>query len=50
MPGEDPMTFSQAEIKAREKGAKIDLLAEQGMLNTIWVLKCCMLLVLNRLT
>ena len=50
MPGEDVMTLSKTEIEARAKGAKIDLLAEQGMLNTIWILKGCMLLMFNRLT
>lgn len=49
-PGEDVMSFSDSEIKARELGSKIDLLAEVGMLNVIWVLKTCMLIFYHRLT
>ncbi|GAB7349185.1 hypothetical protein MBLNU459_g8118t2 [Dothideomycetes sp. NU459] len=50
LPGEDVFTLSKAEVNARIKGAKIDLVAEQSMLNVIWVLKACMLLLYNRLT
>lgn len=49
-PGEDVMALPESEIKARELGSKIDLLAEVGMLNTIWVLKSCMLVFYYRLT
>lgn len=49
-PGDDVYTLPEAEVKSRIKGAKIDLVAEQSMLNVIWVLKACMLLLYNRLT
>ncbi|KAL1297920.1 hypothetical protein AAFC00_006434 [Neodothiora populina] len=50
MPGEDVSILTEIQIKLRERGAKIDLVAEQSMLNVIWTLKVCMLLLYNRLT
>lgn len=49
-PGEDVYALSPSEIRAHQVGAKFDLVAEQGMLNTIWCLKCCMLYLYYRLT
>ncbi|THZ71874.1 hypothetical protein D6C84_10139 [Aureobasidium pullulans] len=50
MPGEDVFALTAEEIKIREKGAKIDLVAEQAMLNVIWILKVCTLKLYSRLT
>lgn len=50
MPGEDVSALTDKEVKVREKGAKIDLVAEQAMLNTIWILKVCTLKLYGRLT
>lgn len=49
-PGEDVYALTPTEIDAYKYGAKIDLVAEQGMLNTIWTLKYCMLIFYYRLT
>ncbi|TKX25363.1 hypothetical protein C1H76_2367 [Elsinoe australis] len=49
-PGEDTSTLSKEVIEARQYGAKITFMAEQGMLNVIWTLKACMLIMYGRLT
>ena len=49
-PGEDVFSFTEDEVKARQYGAKIDLVLEQAMLNIIWLLKGCMLFLYYRLT
>jgi hypothetical protein len=50
MPGEDVSALTQEQVKIRQKGAKIDLVAEQAMLNVIWLLKVCTLKLYSRLT
>ncbi|KAI8939961.1 hypothetical protein NX059_003686 [Plenodomus lindquistii] len=49
-PPEQFATFSQEEIDERIKGSKIVVVSEQCMLNVIWILKSCMLLMLARMT
>lgn len=49
-PGEDTSILSKDVIEARQYGAKITFMAEQGMLNVIWTLKACMLIMYGRLT
>ncbi|KAK7436805.1 hypothetical protein CaCOL14_000437 [Colletotrichum acutatum] len=43
-------TFTQAEIEDRIHGSKIVLVSEQAMLNLIYVLKACVLILYTRLT
>ncbi|KAF2152129.1 hypothetical protein K461DRAFT_294968 [Myriangium duriaei CBS 260.36] len=50
IPGEDLNKLSDNEVAARTHGAKITFIAEQAMLNTIWTLKACLLLMYSRLT
>jgi hypothetical protein len=50
MPGEDVSALTQEQVKIRQRGAKIDLVAEQAMLNVIWLLKVCTLKLYSRLT
>jgi hypothetical protein len=50
MPGEDVSALTEEQVKVRVRGAKIDLVAEQAMLNTIWILKVCTLKLYGRLT
>ncbi|KAI4719607.1 hypothetical protein E4T48_04081 [Aureobasidium sp. EXF-10727] len=50
MPGEDVFALTEKEVKDRQRGAKIDLVAEQAMLNVIWILKVCTLKLYSRLT
>lgn len=49
-PLEQISTFSQDEIKERIKGSKVVIISEQAMLNTIYFLKACMLIMYTRLT
>ncbi|PNS16340.1 hypothetical protein CAC42_6447 [Sphaceloma murrayae] len=49
-PGEDVSLLSDEVVAARAYGAKITFMAEQGMLNVIWTLKACMLIMYGRLT
>ncbi|KAF2226147.1 hypothetical protein BDZ85DRAFT_165620, partial [Elsinoe ampelina] len=50
VPGEDVFALSEEVVEARQYGAKITFMAEQGMLNVIWTLKACMLIMYSRLT
>ncbi|KAG9647979.1 hypothetical protein KCU64_g9961, partial [Aureobasidium melanogenum] len=50
MPGEDVSALTEEQVKVRQRGAKIDLVAEQAMLNTIWILKVCTLKLYGCLT
>jgi hypothetical protein len=50
MPGEDVTALTPEQVKIRQRGAKIDLVAEQAMLNVIWLLKVCTLKLYSRLT
>ncbi|KAF4552855.1 Hypothetical protein D9617_8g048670 [Elsinoe fawcettii] len=50
VPGEDVFSLSEEVVEARQYGAKITFMAEQGMLNVIWTLKACMLIMYSRLT
>ncbi|TKW52995.1 hypothetical protein CTA1_12509 [Colletotrichum tanaceti] len=43
-------TFSPADVAARVAGSKLVLVSEQAMLNLIYVLKACVLLLYTRLT
>ncbi|KAF2999658.1 hypothetical protein E8E13_000417 [Curvularia kusanoi] len=43
-------TFTQEEIQERIKGSKIVVVSEQCMLNVIWTLKACMLLLFARIS
>ncbi|KAF1932253.1 uncharacterized protein M421DRAFT_54351 [Didymella exigua CBS 183.55] len=43
-------TFTEQEIQERIKGSKIVIVSEQCMLNVIWSLKACMLLMFARMT
>jgi len=43
-------TFTPADIEARVAGSKIVLVSEQAMLNVIYVLKACVLVLYTRLT
>ncbi|EFQ30181.1 uncharacterized protein GLRG_05325 [Colletotrichum graminicola M1.001] len=43
-------TFTPKDIKARVAGSKIVLVSEQAMLNVIYVLKACVLILYTRLT
>jgi len=45
-----PHPFSEAETEERIYGSKIVIVSEQSMLNTIYVLKVCVLLIYTRLT
>ncbi|KAJ8115477.1 hypothetical protein OPT61_g2879 [Boeremia exigua] len=49
-PPEQLSTFTQEDIDERIKGSKIVVVSEQCMLNIIWVLKACMLLMFARMT
>ncbi|KAH6638366.1 hypothetical protein C7974DRAFT_159668 [Boeremia exigua] len=49
-PPEEFSTFSQKDIEERIKGSKIVIVSEQCMLNVIWTLKACMLLMFARMT
>ncbi|KAF6829819.1 ubid family decarboxylase [Colletotrichum musicola] len=49
-PGLDLSTLSQADIDARVQGSKLVLVTEQAMLNLIYVLKACVLILYTRLT
>ncbi|KAL1657316.1 hypothetical protein SLS61_000362 [Didymella pomorum] len=49
-PPEQFSTFTQEEIQERIKGSKIVVVSEQCMLNVIWTLKACMLLMFARMT
>ncbi|KAJ4322028.1 hypothetical protein N0V94_002607 [Neodidymelliopsis sp. IMI 364377] len=49
-PPEQFKTFTQVEIDERIKGSKIVIASEQCMLNVIWALKACMLLMFARMT
>ncbi|KAG4436055.1 hypothetical protein IFR05_008445 [Cadophora sp. M221] len=49
-PPEDFETFTQENIRERIKGSKIVIVSEQAMLNVIYVLKACMLIMYTRLT
>jgi hypothetical protein len=49
-PLEDFPTFTQEDIEERIKGSKIVIVSEQAMLNTIYFIKACMLLMYTRLT
>ncbi len=49
-PLEQLTTFSQAEIEERIKGSKVVIISEQAMLNTIYFIKACMLVMYMRLT
>ncbi|KAF3001884.1 hypothetical protein E8E13_005710 [Curvularia kusanoi] len=49
-PPEQFATFTQKDIEERIKGSKIVVVSEQCMLNIIWVLKACMLLMFARMT
>ncbi|KAG8631461.1 hypothetical protein KVT40_000601 [Elsinoe batatas] len=50
VPGEDVFALSEEVVEARKYGAEITFMAEQGMLNVIWTLKACMLIMYSRLT
>lgn len=43
-------TFTEKEIQERIKGSKIVILSEQAMLNVIYAIKACMLIMYTRLT
>ncbi|KAF2132810.1 hypothetical protein P153DRAFT_373503 [Dothidotthia symphoricarpi CBS 119687] len=49
-PPEQLPGFTQEEINDRIEGSKIVVVSEQCMLNLIWTLKACMLLMLARMT
>jgi hypothetical protein len=49
-PPEDFVLFSEEEIQERIKGSKIVIISEQAMLNTIYLVKTCMLIMYTRLT
>ncbi|KAF2426455.1 hypothetical protein EJ08DRAFT_699922 [Tothia fuscella] len=49
-PPEDYPAFSPAEIQERIKGSKIVVVSEQAMLNVIYTLKSCLLILYWRLT
>jgi hypothetical protein len=46
----DPQDFSSEEVRERTKGSKIVVISEQAMLNTIYLIKTCMLFMYTRLT
>ncbi|KAI5252047.1 hypothetical protein E4T42_03743 [Aureobasidium subglaciale] len=50
MPHEDVSALTDDQVKIRQRGAKIDLVAEQAMLNVVWILKVCTLKLYSRLT
>lgn len=50
MPGEDVSALTEEQVRVRQRGAKVDLVAEQAMLNAIWILKVCTLKLYGRLT
>ncbi|KAF2153644.1 hypothetical protein K461DRAFT_113982 [Myriangium duriaei CBS 260.36] len=50
IPGEDLSLLSDTDIIARQNGAKITLVMEEAMVNTLWTLKACLLLMYSRLT
>lgn len=49
-PPEEFSTFTQEDIDERIKGSKIVVISEQAMLNTIYTIKACMLIMYTRLT
>ncbi|CZR58072.1 uncharacterized protein PAC_07962 [Phialocephala subalpina] len=49
-PPEDYVTFTPLDIQERIKGSKIVIVSEQAMLNVIYVIKACMLIMYSRLT
>ncbi|KAI0121364.1 hypothetical protein BJ170DRAFT_143117 [Xylariales sp. AK1849] len=49
-PPEDFVTFTQEEINERIYGSKIVVISEQAMLNLIYTIKVCMLILYTRLT
>lgn len=49
-PPEQFVTFSPEDIKDRIQGSKIVIVSEQAMLNVIYTIKCCMLIMYSRLT
>jgi hypothetical protein len=49
-PPEMEGTFTESQTKARIYGSKVVLISEQAMLNVIYVLKACVLVMYNRLS
>src|SRR6185437_15249858 len=49
-PPEQFSTFTPEDIKERIKGSKIVVVSEQAMLNVIYTIKACMLILYGRLT
>ncbi|KAH7397543.1 hypothetical protein BKA64DRAFT_708232 [Cadophora sp. MPI-SDFR-AT-0126] len=49
-PPEDFETFTPKDIQDRIKGSKIVIISEQAMLNVIYIIKACMLIMYTRLT
>ncbi len=46
----DHTTFTPEDIKERVFGSKMVLVVEQMQLLTTWTVKCCLLILYNRLT
>ncbi|EED12132.1 conserved hypothetical protein [Talaromyces stipitatus ATCC 10500] len=49
-PPEEFSTFTPEDIAARSQFAKVEFASEQCMVNTIWFLKACMLIIYYRMT
>lgn len=47
---EEKESLTPQDIKSREFGSKLVLIAEEMQINTIWMVKACLLIMYSRLT